>query len=430
MTKRQRISKIILVLIGISMIAFALWAGGANLIGLEAGQGGQITLIIFGVLLIALNFMGRGAGKSYPKIAVMLLNTALMLVVIELLVLLSFNLQLLASGQVRAPTHTDLSYYDDQPWGATYWEEHRIAMDSVRYRPYVLWGQLPHQGETINQLPDGTRLTPGAECDSPEAYRVFMFGGSTLWGMGAPDSGTIPAYVQAALDAQRDQPVCVINYGEFSFVNTQEVIRLMLELREGNIPDLVIFYDGINDVVSAHQNGVAGLHRQMGVFAPLFTEQTSSGSLSDWLRNTYTARFLSGLIGRGGGSTGMLMPTSDTPLAQGVVDAYLGNYGIVDALAAAYGFDYIFIWQPVLFIGEKPMTPEEALLVQAVPDGLDDLYTESYALVEAAAPEHPNLFYLAGVFDNTTEMVYLDHQHLIPEGNAIVAREIVALLER
>ena len=34
---------------------------------------------------------------------------------------------------------------------------------------------------------------------------------------------------------------------------------LELELQRGNVPDVVIFYDGVNDVFSTFQNGASGL---------------------------------------------------------------------------------------------------------------------------------------------------------------------------
>ncbi|MBC8457124.1 MAG: hypothetical protein H8D67_03910, partial [Deltaproteobacteria bacterium] len=39
----------------------------------------------------------------------------------------------------------------------------------------------------------------------------------------------------------------------------QEVIDLFLQLQKGNIPNIVIFYDGINDTFSAFQNGISGI---------------------------------------------------------------------------------------------------------------------------------------------------------------------------
>ena len=57
--------------------------------------------------------------------------------------------------------------------------------------------------------------------------------------------------------------VCVRNYGETGWVSTQELIKLMLELkRTGRKPDLVIFYDGANDVYLPYQYGRVDVHNQ------------------------------------------------------------------------------------------------------------------------------------------------------------------------
>jgi hypothetical protein len=40
-----------------------------------------------------------------------------------------------------------------------------------------------------------------------------------------------------------------MNFGESGFVSTQSVIQLMQELQSGNIPHLVIYYDGVNDTM-------------------------------------------------------------------------------------------------------------------------------------------------------------------------------------
>ena len=40
---------------------------------------------------------------------------------------------------------------------------------------------------------------------------------------------------------------------------TLEGITLFLELRKGNVPDLVIFYDGVNEAIAAFEQRTAGL---------------------------------------------------------------------------------------------------------------------------------------------------------------------------
>ena len=54
-------------------------------------------------------------------------------------------------------------------------------------------------------------------------------------------------------------PVEVRNLSELGYVSTQEVIGLYRELQEGYRPDVVIFYDGVNDTTSAVLSGQAGV---------------------------------------------------------------------------------------------------------------------------------------------------------------------------
>ena len=78
---------------------------------------------------------------------------------------------------------------------------------------------------------------------APDAKTIFMFGGSTLWGTGSPDRNTIPSELQALLGPEYD----IYNFGETGYVSTQELNYLLHRLSLGDIPDTVIFYDGVND---------------------------------------------------------------------------------------------------------------------------------------------------------------------------------------
>ena len=85
-----------------------------------------------------------------------------------------------------------------------------------------------------------------------------MLGGSSLWGFGARDDRTIPSILSRDLfEAKWD--VRIRNLAEIGYVNTQEVIALIRELQSGYRPDLVIFYDGVNDTTSALLEREAGL---------------------------------------------------------------------------------------------------------------------------------------------------------------------------
>ncbi len=196
--------------------------------------------------------------RLYAAAGILLLNTLLLCACIEGVA------WLILSWTAPHDKRPDLPPYREL-WGDDYWREFAQS-EAVQYWPYVLWRRIPYSGTMIHVDDRGLRLTPGADCQEG-AFTVFAFGGSTMWGTGARDGETIPAYLQAGLQAIQDGPVCVVNFGESGYVSTQSLITLITELQAGHVPDWVIFYDGINDTVAAYQTGKAGTHQNEGEIA-------------------------------------------------------------------------------------------------------------------------------------------------------------------
>ena len=87
-----------------------------------------------------------------------------------------------------------------------------------------------------------------------------MFGDSVMWGAGAPDAETIPSLVAADYE-KAGRPVCIVNYAEKGWSNTQEMIGLMEELKHASRrPDIVLFYDGGTEAFTAYQSRQADVH--------------------------------------------------------------------------------------------------------------------------------------------------------------------------
>lgn len=421
------IARGILVVLGVALIGFALTLGQFEFIGLAPGGGGQFVLIGLGALLIALGMLGTRMKahrlvQGYQQVGLLLLNLIIALVSLEMLVILSFNVQFITGGLARPPERDQFPGYTDTDWYTATWREFDIVNPRNLYSAFDLWGRMPYRGSAITIDEDGTRHTPGTACGDPAAYRIFMYGGSTMWGMGAPDAMTIPAYLQARLGTETARPLCVVNYGELGFVSMQGVIRLMKSLQTGDVPDMVIFYDGVNDVVAADQTGQAGLHRNLGTFQQAVA--TQSHQLHPLLRlliDSYTFQFVRGLIG--GEAAAQALQRSAT-LADDVTERYLANARMVRALGAEYGFVAHFFWQPVMVVGDKPLTPEEKRMAAVVHDPLLSLYRDTWARVAAVAgqPPYTHLHDIARALDAYDTLLYFDHHHLLPEGNAIIAQ--------
>ncbi len=151
----------------------------------------------------------------------------------------------------------DADGHDDREWAVAYYREFREA-NRAHWQPYVYWRRAPYRGRYISVDAEGKRRTVQVEGLPEDAPEVFVFGGSTIWGTGAADDETIPSYLARQLRGA-GHPARVVNLGETGYVSTQGLLRLLLELRAGNVPDVAIFYDGANELAAAAQTGEPGI---------------------------------------------------------------------------------------------------------------------------------------------------------------------------
>ncbi len=373
----------------------------------------------------------RGA---YSTIALIVLNTLIALLVVEgcsaLVLSLRGDSQPPLAQRIEAfiEQQVALGYYRQQDWGRPYWEEHMQVADNWDYQPYTLWRTRPHSGEYINIDENGVRHTPGSTC-TDDSYRIFVFGGSTLWGYGSPDWGTIPAYLQAGLAEQG--VICVTNYADVGFNSTQSVIRLLELLQAGAVPDMVIFYDGANEVTTANVSGQAGGHFYIELFDAAIdgtivnSRVDEAPDFGDVLRQTATFRLMIGEVPR---PARPYVPYSDE-LADAVTQTYLANYTTVSGMAEAYGFTFIAFWQPVLPVRTGEPNDEEQRFLWDMPGGLPELFTGVYARVRQAAPDYAHLYDISDVLDAARDgAIWVDFNHLTPVGNQIVAQAMIPII--
>ena len=159
----------------------------------------------------------------------------------------------------RRPTRPDRTAaadaYADADWSAAYFDEFHRAV-RVDWKPYVEWWQRPVRGIHVTIDERGLRPTPG-EADAPaDAIHILCFGGSTMMGMGARDGHTIPAVLARQL-GELGYKAAVTNYGQLGHNSTQETITLQQLVKAGERIDIVVFYDGINEMACAEQTGRA-----------------------------------------------------------------------------------------------------------------------------------------------------------------------------
>jgi lysophospholipase L1-like esterase len=328
--------------------------------------------------------------------------------------------------------HSDALARPDTVWMKGFVDEFCRSYHA-RWTPYLYFRRLPFEGRYINIDSSGIRYTPQFTQRPPPLItpeKIFLFGGSTMWGTGAADSGTIPSQLSRILATDSlMRYASVTNFGESGYVSTQSLLRLELELRKGNVPDQVILYDGVNDVYAAYQDGEAGapqneVNRLQEFNLLKENSRMMSLGIEAILGRTMIAEVINGIH-----RAMKVTPVADIPgeeLVRNIVRLYRGNIRILDALSREYGFRYAAYWQPVVFSRKNP-TPYEREQSDKLRD-VRPLFLDVYhriaedSLLNANASFHD----ISDLFDGVSAPVYLDFCHVTEHGNSMIAARMVS----
>ena len=294
-----------------------------------------------------------------------------------------------------------------------------------------LWEPYNVQTATINAQ-EGTRSSgiPNTSDNPGEHLKtVFCFGGSTMWGEGVKDQYTIPALLNRRDDHSKYQ---FLNYGIPAYVSTQEVLRLTLLLTQGKRPDVVLFYDGINDSFATFseapgfEQGYGRQRRTMARETPMLLlhliKKTSMYKLLTFLRT----RVFTGATEQTGE---YVLTEDDEQRLDEAVRVYLNNIAHVKKLGEVYGFDTWFFLQPCLLTGYEyeagVVTEQEQYLFTTSNPRLRKFVRVFYEKVrnEEMVRDLSEVFIRQNQSNN-----YYDTVHLGPEANEVVAQEIYNML--
>src|ERR1700722_5668198 len=323
--------------------------------------------------------------------------------------------------------------YWGYPWAQEYWKEEHLrwsANKKVNYVPFLIWGERPWHSKYINVDESAVvnmRKTTNPACDQAQRRVIWMFGGSTLFGMGVPDEATIPSYLSQELNSKGPTCFAISNYGVEGYLTNQEMILLVELLKKEQRPDLVIFYDGVNDSDAAVAPGIPDGHLELGS-----TKSRMEGSVSsklDFLRDSSSIKLAGALAARlRHGDLAGLPPREVSARAAAALDNYEANISVAKMLGQAYKCKVLSFWQPSLAFGRKPLAPFEQQLWDTDTGPGAALETPHRILMavneEAARRSARNVdfVFLGNVFDSVKEPIYIDNRmHSGPLGNQIVA---------
>jgi len=307
----------------------------------------------------------------------------------------------------------------------------------TRYEPFIGWTRLPYRGITITIDEAGDRVHP-----SPPPSRargvVRFFGGSTMWGTGVDDRGTIPA-----LFAAMNPGFEVHNHGETAYTSRQSLDRLINLIAAGEAIDLAVFFDGVNDVVQQCRRGipVPGHSRVLQIREALEALRPEAWyePFVPLARRLFVAHsvdlgqsVLRKLGLRQEEEPPGLYECSESPeKARAVADNLIATWRIAHTLVEAEGGELIALLQPSAHTG----SPRVDHLERHLDPELGREFAAVYPVIQERIREvgEPWIHDLTRAFDREDtgdQFILIDDFHATANGNAIVARRVAALVGR
>ena len=289
------------------------------------------------------------------------------------------------------------------------------------YESIVGWKKAPYEGEYVNIDENGRRTHTIGLDNLPSAKDVGFFGGSTMWGTGVVDNGTIPAHFDSMTDNYR-----VTNYGQRGWRIRQSLAELVNLYDQGELPDIAIFYAGTNDAAIgcdlAFGPGLNETHE-----APYMREMVSNRESPSYLyRNFIVPAWdtFKRLSGRQRVESDRQCDV-DPERAEQVALSTFRNWQLAKLIMESEGREFYAFLEPVAAVGQPNLS-----YLELNPDILAQYPPVYQRLQELIAAEGDGwAFDISDALDGDNQY-YLDHSHISDEGNAVIAQRILAELQR
>ena len=298
---------------------------------------------------------------------------------------------------------------------------------------------LPNQESKTVHINNFGMRGPDITQDKPnDIYRIFVIGGSTVYGSGSSsDATSIPGFLQERFDNSGiNQKIQVINAGIEGSTSIEEVFRIKNNLVNFD-PDMIVIYHGVNDAGVSWERYTndswksdTPFDKKVLVFFQAYLPEYKTPVLALYLINKIG-------ITAGGGANEPYFKSEHMVERSAL---WHDRIKVACEFGNEKGFKTIVFLQPVLGTGNKPLTEYE------------QNYSQTSELIVGAQGEHRLIEQkkrydtfanglvgldnschtvkdLRNIFDNVPEFIYFDNAHMADYGNNIVTENIFEILK-
>jgi hypothetical protein len=320
--------------------------------------------------------------------------------------------------------------FADEPWGPELVLELRAVFEGRVDNGLGGFVMPDYDGRYVHVKDAARRSYQPASTGQPGSQgrplRVVFFGGSTMFGVYQRDEHTIPSEFARLAEADGID-IEVVNYGQQAYTIWQEAQLFHRLFTGGMQADLVVFYDGANEMISQITRGpseepvvLAGppvappeepLAQRMREF---WAARSAAARGYDAIKSMLNGKEL--MTGEPVQFWGEQPVDKADEAAANAVSVHRRGVSAVEALAEKVDVPVAFFWQPTLY-SKKPLAAERSAFGNwgENPDLWDPLVNEARKLIEAPVID------VTDALDGAKKPVMVDFHHTNEAGARLVA---------
>tara|TARA_B100000686_G_C16663183_1_gene902127 strand:+ start:41 stop:1243 length:1203 start_codon:yes stop_codon:yes gene_type:complete len=316
----------------------------------------------------------------------------------------------------------------------------------MTYSPFTEHRDVEFHSPFLNINSEGFRNTKNPPTSKNENL-IALFGGSTAFGYGVPDSMTLASYLE---DQLKNENMPTLNIARQSYFSTLEVIALQNLLLKNKRFHSVIFLDGLNDV---HHNvpdvrNKSRFSESIQKFWPeidyIYGYEDESLSTKHFLLLTKSfykylplVRFLSLQTDRvqrklissnkqrhvEHWQRGVNLDNLNVKdLASKIAELTQNNWDIARSICKTFKINPMFVLQPVYYVNFP--IEKHLFLPKKENPFWKQIYTEYYNIMKSKNINNKDFLDASSVFQNPEECPFIDSHHYSPYGNQKIAKLI------
>jgi len=334
----------------------------------------------------------------------------------------------------------DYDVYNDFNWAEKHYKE--FDMLETCYKDFYVWRRCDFRGQTIN-INNGIRNTKNFSNKAEKFIKfdqVSFFGGSTMWGTGVSDDTTLPSIFASQTNSRS------LNYGESGYIAIQELLLLQNLLIEKKLKknNLIIFYDGINEVLARCRKDYNGLVTAQYDRINNILEKNKVEDNKYSFRKLFlqVEMFLTAILKRINGTPSKNISNNFNQInltdvydcdenkqkAEKVAKQLIHIWKMADKIIELQEDKIIKILQPVAYIGNPKI--KYLSLTSTYHSEQAKQYLVVYPLIKKIAEEQNVKYYdLTDIYDECDDC-YVDQFHVGPKAHKLLSKEIVNIIEK